>query len=121
MYVNVYNYLYFSAVDGHQKLVLDSSLNLLLLQVNVTNMPSPWKPLDHSYNTSSPWRPLDHTHNGLSPWRPAEDAHNTALNISIPPSLIYSGVRTKVDQNDSRTKQEGSGLNQDYTTRQEKD
>uniref|UniRef100_A0A3Q3QZ22 Integrin alpha-2 domain-containing protein n=1 Tax=Monopterus albus TaxID=43700 RepID=A0A3Q3QZ22_MONAL len=26
----------------------------------------------------------------------AEDAHNTVLNVSIPPSLIYSGVRTKV-------------------------
>lgn len=34
--------------------------------------------------------------NTPSPGRQAEDAHNAVLNVSIPPSLIYSGVRTKV-------------------------
>lgn len=48
----------------------NSSIDLLLLEVNVSNTPT------------------------LG--RPAEDAHNTMLNISIPPSLSYSGVRTEV-------------------------
>ncbi|XP_072298458.1 integrin alpha-3-like [Eucyclogobius newberryi] len=80
---------------GHQRLVLDSSLNLLLLHVNVTNLPLPWKPFNHTHNVSSPWRPIDNTYNVLSPWRPAEDAHNVALNVTIPRSLVYSGVRVK--------------------------
>ncbi|XP_049925618.1 integrin alpha-3-like isoform X1 [Epinephelus moara] len=54
-----------------QVLHYDSSINRLFLEVNVSNT--------------------------LSPGRPAEDAHNTVLNISIPASLIYSGVRTKGD------------------------
>ncbi|XP_055079725.1 integrin alpha-3-like [Periophthalmus magnuspinnatus] len=62
-----------SASGGHQRLVLDSSLNLLLLHVNVTNL---------HYNT-------------LSPWRLAEDAHSVALNVTVPPCLVYSGVRAQ--------------------------
>ncbi|XP_038565411.1 integrin alpha-3-like isoform X2 [Micropterus salmoides] len=46
-------------------------VNRLFLEVNVSNTPSPG--------------------------RQAEDAHNAVLNVSIPPSLIYSGVRTKGD------------------------
>ncbi|KAM6904768.1 integrin alpha-3-like [Xenentodon cancila] len=53
---------------GDQVLYYDGSIRRLLLQVNVSNMPSAG--------------------------HPAEDAHNTVLNISIPPSLIYSGVHT---------------------------
>lgn len=83
-----------TVAGGHQLLLLDSSLNLLLLHVNVTNLPSPWKPQNHTHNASSPWRPLDNTHNTMSPFRLAEDAHNVALNISIPASLTYSGVRS---------------------------
>lgn len=59
-----------SREKGSQVLHYNSSINRLLLEVNVSNTPSPG--------------------------RPAEDAHNAVLNISIPPSLIYSGVRTKV-------------------------
>uniref|UniRef100_A0A3P9P8D9 Integrin alpha-3-like n=1 Tax=Poecilia reticulata TaxID=8081 RepID=A0A3P9P8D9_POERE len=33
--------------------------------------------------------------NTASPGRLAEDAHNTVLNISVPPSLVYSGVHKK--------------------------
>ena len=55
---------------GIQVLQYNASINRLLLEVNVSNTPS------------------------LG--RPAEDAHNAVLNISIPTSLIYSGVRTKV-------------------------
>lgn len=55
---------------GSQMLHYNSSIDLLLLEVNVSNTPT------------------------LG--RPAEDAHNTMLNISIPPSLSYSGVRTEV-------------------------
>uniref|UniRef100_A0AAQ4PAM8 Integrin alpha-2 domain-containing protein n=1 Tax=Gasterosteus aculeatus aculeatus TaxID=481459 RepID=A0AAQ4PAM8_GASAC len=54
---------------GHQLLNYNDGLDRLLLEVNVTNKPS------------------------LG--REAEDAHNAALNISIPSSLLYSGVRTK--------------------------
>ncbi|XP_044037792.1 integrin alpha-3-like isoform X2 [Siniperca chuatsi] len=54
-----------------QVLYYNGSINRLFLEVNVSNTPSPG--------------------------RPAEDAHNAALNISIPPLLIYSGVRTKGD------------------------
>uniref|UniRef100_A0A671VA74 Integrin alpha-3-like n=1 Tax=Sparus aurata TaxID=8175 RepID=A0A671VA74_SPAAU len=46
------------------------SINRLFLEVNISNTPSPGQP--------------------------AEDAHNAVLNISIPPLLVYSGVRTKV-------------------------
>ncbi|XP_035471592.2 integrin alpha-3-like isoform X2 [Scophthalmus maximus] len=59
----------FSRQKGSQVLHYNSSINRLFLEVNVSNTPS------------------------LG--RPAEDAHNAILNISIPPSLIYSGVRTK--------------------------
>ncbi|KAJ0058243.1 hypothetical protein NL108_012040 [Boleophthalmus pectinirostris] len=84
-----------TVAEGHQRLVLDSNLNLLLLHINVTNLPSPWKPVNHTHEVSSPWRPLDNSYNTLSPWRLAEDAHNVALNVTIPPSLVYSGVRAK--------------------------
>lgn len=53
-----------------QVLYYNGSINRLFLEVNTSNTPSPD--------------------------RPAEDAHNAVLNISIPPLLIYSGVRTKV-------------------------
>ncbi|KAK7938835.1 hypothetical protein WMY93_002161 [Mugilogobius chulae] len=82
--------------EGRQRLVLDSSLNLLLLHVNVTNLPSPWKPFNHTQEVSSPWRPLDNSYSALSPWRVAEDAHSVSLNVSIPASLVYSGVRAKI-------------------------
>ncbi|XP_054615008.1 integrin alpha-3-like [Dunckerocampus dactyliophorus] len=55
---------------GRQVWFYHGSVERLLLQVNVSNVPSPR--------------------------RPAEDAHNTVLNISVPQSLVYSGVRTKV-------------------------
>ncbi|MEQ2179371.1 hypothetical protein GOODEAATRI_024235, partial [Goodea atripinnis] len=51
--------------NGSQLLNYTSSIRRLLLEVNVSN--------------------------AASPGQPAEDAHNTVLNISIPPSLIYSG------------------------------
>lgn len=63
-------FLCVSRQDDSQVLYYNASINRLFLEVNVSNTPSPR--------------------------RPAEDAHNAALNISIPPSLIYSGVRTKV-------------------------
>uniref|UniRef100_A0A4W6EZP2 Uncharacterized protein n=1 Tax=Lates calcarifer TaxID=8187 RepID=A0A4W6EZP2_LATCA len=61
--------------DGNQKpfpiqvLHYNGSIKRLSLEINISNIPS-----------------LD---------RPAEDAHNAILNISIPPSLSYSAVRTK--------------------------
>ncbi|XP_040047265.2 integrin alpha-3 isoform X1 [Gasterosteus aculeatus] len=61
----------FPVQKGHQLLNYNDGLDRLLLEVNVTNKPS------------------------LG--REAEDAHNAALNISIPSSLLYSGVRTKGD------------------------
>ncbi|XP_053194997.1 integrin alpha-3-like [Scomber japonicus] len=61
----------FDMNHGSQMLHYNSSIDLLLLEVNVSNTPT------------------------LG--RPAEDAHNTMLNISIPPSLSYSGVRTEGD------------------------
>ncbi|XP_030591932.1 integrin alpha-3-like [Archocentrus centrarchus] len=61
----------FTELEGTQVLYYNSTIKRLFLQVNVSNTPSPG--------------------------RPAEDAHNTILNISIPPSLIYSGVETKGD------------------------
>ncbi|KAG8006599.1 Integrin alpha-3 [Nibea albiflora] len=54
-----------------QVLYYNDSINRLFLEVNVSNTPSPDQP--------------------------AEDAHNAVLNISIPPLLIYSGVRAKGD------------------------
>ncbi|XP_075939523.1 integrin alpha-3-like isoform X1 [Anarhichas minor] len=61
----------FAVQEGSQVLYYNANLNRLFLEVNVSNTPS------------------------LG--RQAEDAHNAVLNISIPPSLIYSGVRTKGD------------------------
>ncbi|XP_071319884.1 integrin alpha-3-like isoform X2 [Trachinotus anak] len=59
----------FTMQKGSQVLHYSISINKLFLEVNISNTPS------------------------LG--RPAEDAHNTILNVSIPPSLIYSGVRRK--------------------------
>ncbi|XP_008293039.1 integrin alpha-3-like [Stegastes partitus] len=59
----------FAKQDGVQMLHFDGNIKRLFLEVNVSNTPSPG--------------------------RLAEDAHNTVLNISVPPSLIYSGVETK--------------------------
>ncbi|XP_047212380.1 integrin alpha-3-like isoform X2 [Girardinichthys multiradiatus] len=61
--------------NGSQLLNYTSSIRRLLLEVNVSNT--------------------------ASPGQPAEDAHNTVLNISIPPSLIYSGVQLKGDKSGS--------------------
>ncbi|XP_029363981.1 integrin alpha-3-like isoform X2 [Echeneis naucrates] len=61
----------FMMQGGSQVLHYNTSINRLFLEINISNMPSSG--------------------------RPAEDAHNTILNMSIPPSLIYSGVRTKGD------------------------
>ncbi|XP_070779451.1 integrin alpha-3-like [Enoplosus armatus] len=61
----------FPVQKDSQVLYYNTSINRLFLEVNISNTPSP----------------------GQS----AEDAHNAALNISIPPLLIYSGVRTKGD------------------------
>ncbi|XP_062841066.1 integrin alpha-3 [Trichomycterus rosablanca] len=54
-------------MDGDQILQYNSSLKKLMLLINVTNSPLPG--------------------------RLAEDAHNTELNISIPSSLRFSGIR----------------------------
>ncbi|XP_069380752.1 integrin alpha-3-like [Paralichthys olivaceus] len=59
----------FSMQQGKQVLNYNTGINRLFLEINASNTPS------------------------LG--RPAEDAHNVILNISIPPSLIYFGVRTK--------------------------
>ncbi|KAI3359081.1 hypothetical protein L3Q82_002579 [Scortum barcoo] len=64
----------FPMQKGSQLLYYNGSINRLLLEVNVSNTPS-----------------AD---------RPAEDAHNAVLNISIPPMLIYSAVRTNVVKGD---------------------
>ncbi|XP_039979414.1 integrin alpha-3-like isoform X2 [Xiphias gladius] len=61
----------FTMQKGSQLLHYNASINRLFLEVNVSNTPS------------------------LG--RPAEDAHYAILNISMPPSLLYSGVRTKGD------------------------
>ncbi|XP_034448731.1 integrin alpha-3-like isoform X4 [Hippoglossus hippoglossus] len=58
-----------SMKKNKQVLNYNSGINRLFLEVNVSNTPSQG--------------------------RQAEDAHNAILNISIPPSLIYSGIRTK--------------------------
>ncbi|KAK1798382.1 hypothetical protein P4O66_007844 [Electrophorus voltai] len=58
----------FPVRDGQQVLLYDSSIKKLSLLVNVTNAPTAE--------------------------RPAEDAHNAVLNITIPPSLRYSGLRS---------------------------
>ena len=63
-------FLCVSRREDSQVLYYNASINRLFLEVNVSNTPSPG--------------------------RPAEDAHNAAVNISVPPSLTYSGVRTKV-------------------------
>lgn len=62
------------------------SINRLFLEVNISNTPSPGQP--------------------------AEDAHNAVLNISIPPLLVYSGVRTKVVKHEV-FKQVGNKKNDD--------
>ncbi|KAM4531166.1 integrin alpha-3-like isoform 1-T2 [Odontesthes bonariensis] len=59
----------FTEQQGSQVLLYDSTIKRLLLEVNVSNTPSPA--------------------------RPAEEAHSAALSISIPPLLVYSGVQTK--------------------------
>ncbi|XP_034394834.1 integrin alpha-3-like [Cyclopterus lumpus] len=61
----------FAVQKDQQVLYYNTNFNRLFLEVNISNTPSPG--------------------------RQAEDAHNAVLNISIPPSLIYSGVRTKGD------------------------
>ncbi|XP_042250034.1 integrin alpha-3-like [Thunnus maccoyii] len=61
----------FDMQKSSQVLHYNSSINRLLLEVNINNTESPG--------------------------RPAEDAHNAVLNVSIPPSLIYSGVRQQGD------------------------
>ncbi|XP_054908189.1 integrin alpha-3-like isoform X2 [Poeciliopsis prolifica] len=59
----------FPMQDGTQLLNYNISIRRLLLEVNVSNT--------------------------ASPGRLAEDAHNTVLNVSVPPSLVYSGVQIK--------------------------
>ncbi|XP_010872704.2 integrin alpha-3 [Esox lucius] len=59
----------YPSADDHQVLQYSASVKKLLLVVNVMNVPS----------------------NG----KLAEDAHGTVLNITIPPSLSYSSVRSK--------------------------
>ncbi|XP_068458034.1 integrin alpha-3-like isoform X2 [Clinocottus analis] len=61
----------FAVQKDRQVLLYNASFNRLVLEINVSNTPSPG--------------------------RQAEDAHNAALNISVPSSLVYSGVRTKGD------------------------
>ncbi|XP_036946134.1 integrin alpha-3-like isoform X1 [Acanthopagrus latus] len=61
----------FPMKKGRQVLYYSGNINRLFLEVNISNTPSPGQP--------------------------AEDAHNAVLNVSIPPLLIYSGVRTKGD------------------------
>ncbi|XP_043956081.1 integrin alpha-3-like [Gambusia affinis] len=63
------DYKPFPMQDGNQLLNYNSSIRRLLLEVNVSNT--------------------------ASPGRLAEDAHNTVLNVSVPPSLVYSGVQKK--------------------------
>ncbi|XP_047428394.1 integrin alpha-3-like isoform X2 [Mugil cephalus] len=59
----------FAEEQGTQVLHYNASITELLLEINVSNTPSPG--------------------------RQAEDAHNTVLSIDIPPSLLYGGVRTQ--------------------------
>ncbi|XP_076739643.1 integrin alpha-3 [Maylandia zebra] len=61
----------FPELEGTQVMYFNSTIKRLFLEVNISNTPSTGQP--------------------------AEDAHNTILSISIPPSLIYSGVETKGD------------------------
>ncbi|KAK2833966.1 hypothetical protein Q5P01_017855 [Channa striata] len=61
----------FTVQKDIQVLYYNNSIDRMFLEVNVTNTPSPG--------------------------RPAEDAHNAVLNVTSPPSLIYSAVRTKGD------------------------
>ncbi|XP_040919314.1 integrin alpha-3-like isoform X2 [Toxotes jaculatrix] len=65
----------FPMQEGSQVLHYNASISRLFLEVVVTNTPSLGQP--------------------------AEDAHNAIVNISIPPSLIYSGVRTKIVKGDT--------------------
>ncbi|XP_046894266.1 integrin alpha-3-like isoform X1 [Hypomesus transpacificus] len=59
----------FPSREGQQVFQYSTSVKKLLLVVHVTNSPSPGQP--------------------------AEDAHNALLNMTIPPSLLYSGVRSE--------------------------
>ncbi|XP_029913611.1 integrin alpha-3-like [Myripristis murdjan] len=59
----------FPSVQGLQVFQYNSSIKRLLLEVNVTNQPEAG--------------------------RPAEEAHRATLNLTIPPTLKYSGVRSK--------------------------
>uniref|UniRef100_UPI003AAD0A3A integrin alpha-3-like n=1 Tax=Centroberyx gerrardi TaxID=166262 RepID=UPI003AAD0A3A len=61
----------FPSHQGVQVFHYSGSIKRLLLEVNVTNE--------------------------SLPGRPAEDAHSAALNVSIPPALKYSGVRSEGD------------------------
>ncbi|XP_068605482.1 integrin alpha-3-like [Brachionichthys hirsutus] len=63
------NQMPFPMLKDRQVFYYNGSIKRLFLEVNVSNAPSPG--------------------------RPAEDAHNAILNISIPPMIIYSGVRAK--------------------------
>ncbi|XP_029986203.1 integrin alpha-3-like, partial [Sphaeramia orbicularis] len=72
----------FIRVKGRQLLVYNGSVHLLLLQVNVSNTPSPRQP--------------------------AEDAHNAVLSVSVPPGLEYAGVRTRVPEPETRTRGTGT-------------
>lgn len=65
-------------LEGTQVMYFNSTIKRLFLEVNISNTPSTGQP--------------------------AEDAHNTILSISIPPSLIYSGVETKVEQSSDHLK-----------------
>lgn len=58
--------------EDHQVLLYDGSVQRLFLQLNISNL--------------------------ASSIRAAEDAHNVALKISVPETLVYSGVRTKVEE-----------------------
>ncbi|XP_068193649.1 integrin alpha-3-like [Antennarius striatus] len=59
----------FPRLKDRQVFYYKGSVSRLFLEVNISNTPSPGQP--------------------------AEDAHNAVLNISVPPMLIYSGVRAK--------------------------
>ncbi|XP_058509967.1 integrin alpha-3-like isoform X3 [Solea solea] len=68
----------FSRVNVSQLLQNNITVTRLLLEVNISNL--------------------------QSPGRPAEDAQAATLNISFPPSLLYSGVRTKGEMMTSSVK-----------------
>ncbi|XP_051249599.1 integrin alpha-3 isoform X2 [Dicentrarchus labrax] len=72
----------FPTQKDKQVLYYNSNINRLFLEVNVSN--------------------------AASLGQPAEDAHNAVLNISTPPLLIYSGVRTNVVKGDVKAKVECS-------------